>query len=190
MPPGTATEPPARQEATDGSGMVSVVVDDRAQVRTVQISPRWRDRLDADRLCAALLETYYAAKQQAVGAFVTASRAAREAGKPLAVVPPEDTPTRSRRPPDRTRDREAWLRWLTDTIAHTKATMRETAELAAAIDRGPRERTGPHGYLTATVQGDVTAITGDTRSIWYASTEDLEQDALAVLTSGDTPAGS
>lgn len=187
LPPDPATEPPPRQEATDPTGMVGVVVDARARVEAVRISSRWRDRLDADGLCEALLDTYRTARQQAVSAFVTASRAARAAGRPLSelLAAPVGSPVGPGRPPDRTRDRAAWLRWLDDTRAHTEATTRRTAELVAAIDRGPRTRTGPHGYFTATVQGGITAITGDARSIWYAATEDLEEDALAVMNPED-----
>jgi DNA-binding protein YbaB len=187
IPPDAATEPPVRQEATDATGAVYVVVDARARVESVEISPRWRDRLDADALLAALLETYRTAKQQAVQAFATASRAAREAGeRPVAIPGHAESPARPEPPPNPASDRGAWLRWLADLRATTEATLKQTAQLNAAADHGPRERTGPHGYLTATVQGDITAITGDVRAMWYASTEDLEQDAVAVLATGDS----
>lgn len=189
LPPDIPTRPPSTQEAADATGAVRIVVDARARVQSVSINPRWRDRLDADALLTALLETYYAARQLAVQATIRANRAARESGgQPVTSVDPAESPPRPGRPPDRTVDRGEWLRWLTDVRARTDAVMRQTTQLYATVGRSAHERAGPHGYLTAIIQGEVAEITGDARAIKYASTDHLEQDALAILSADRQPA--
>jgi hypothetical protein len=177
-----AAEPPARPEATDPTGAVRVVLDDRGRVLQVEVSPRWRDRLDVPGLLTALLETYREAGSNAVGAFLAARRAARAAGQAL----PETGRDPAFRPetalPDPRTDREAWWRWLQDLRASAAAARAQRSRIEAAAGQGTREYTGSHGYLTATSDGtDVTGITGDPGAIWYAVTGDLQEDARDIL---------
>jgi hypothetical protein len=183
LPPGTATRPPPQQEARDATGTVQVVVDARGQVEDVRIDQRWRKRLDPDGLLCALFDTYRAARSQAVAAFTMARFAAKQAGvePPTLHDGPADRRFGSLSPHRHGADRaERWRR-----ILQMRVEIQERRERRARIEseiRQPRDHNGPHGYLTATVQwGGIVGITGDAHLIQYADTEQLQQDALALL---------
>jgi hypothetical protein len=187
LPPGTSACPPAHQEARDATGSVQVVVDARGRVEDVTIDPQWRSRLTADEFPSALLDAYQMARRQATEAFAMARFAAREAGL--------DPPTLDDLAADRqkdplltplgpTADRAARWRRIRDMRAQIAAQreQRKQREQVLADARRVREQTGPHGHLTATVRfGAVLSIAGDRRRLTYAYTEDLRQDALALL---------
>lgn len=192
IPPGTPARPPERQVARDATGSVGVVVDSRGQVEDVTIDRQWRSRLNPDELLSALLDTYRTAVHQAREASVAARWVARGAG--LDPPTPDDLPLDRQEEPlltplGPTADRaERWrrIREMRAQIAAQRE-RRKQREQALADARRERERTGPHGYLTATIQfGSVLSITGDQSRFKYAETEHLQQDALAILSQANS----
>lgn len=177
LPPGGGdARPPARQEATDATGAVRVVVDDRARVADVWISPRWRDRLDADGVAAAVSSAYHAAAGLAVEAHALAALAAEEAGQDL---PAAAEPAQA---PDAPTHLAEWLAWARGKLDDIYAERERVARIRATDRPGRRERTGPHGCFNATLQGpDLVDVTGDARRIRQADSEQLREDALDVL---------
>lgn len=191
LPLGTPTRPPERQTASDSTASVQVVVDALGRVEDVTIDQRWRSRLSSDGLLSVLFDTYQTARRQASDAFAKARFAAREAGLDLSTLVDlpagrQDNPLLT--PLGPSADRDARWRRIRDMRAQIAAQreQRKQLEEALADARRAREQTGPHGYLSATVQlGAVLNLTGDTRRFQSADTEHLRQDALTLLSQAD-----
>lgn len=181
---GGETSLPSRHEAADRTGSVTVTVDARGRVTEVGLEQRWRSRLGREELAAALLAAYQMARERAFEAYALVLSATEETGADLPQLtesnpgPPADP---SRRSPD---DPDEWLGWISERLA----AMREEGD-RLAVRPGVREHTGPHGYLTARLQGSgVVSLAADENRIWHAETRAVREDALAVLSAADRPA--
>jgi hypothetical protein len=182
-PGGRSTAPPARLDAADRSGSVTVVVDARGHVADVGISPGWRDRLDGQEFAAAVFEAYTAARQQAVEASALATLAAEGTGGDargphLHAARPEPRwhPGPAPRPPT---DPADWLAWIHEQFHEARAEVERS--LSSATQE--RHHVGARGLLAATLRGqDVLGVTGDARRISEADTGQLRDDAFDVLT--------
>lgn len=164
---GSGSRPTPRRDATDTTGTVRVLMDERGQVTDVDIDQRWRSRLTPEELVAALFDTYYAARVRAAETNRDLASSSEGHARLRSLGPGAD-------------HAERWRR-IDDMLAEHRAAREQRNRILAEL-REPRDHVGPNGYLTATLQwGAVIGLSGDPRQVGRASTEILRQDALALL---------
>lgn len=190
LPPGGGgVRPPSRQEAADQTSSVRVTVDARGEVLDVDISRGWRNRLTAEGFAEAVFEAYTAAREQAIEAAALAMLAADDAGEDPARPTGRAPGPAAERSPGSPEDLTEWLVWVRDHFGRIRAEAEQVARVTAGVTNH-REHTGPHGRLTATLEGyGVVGIVGDAAAIWYADTEHLREDAIDIFSAAHRPAG-
>lgn len=185
---------PAHQEGADRSDSVWVSADARGRVQSVEISRRWRERLDPDGFAPALLEAYTAAERKvfdaaAMQAFAEQRRAAAHgtAGYPAADERTDGMPWRGSDP----FDEAEWLAATWDTLDEVGAELSRLTRLdtTGGMAGGETTVSSPHGYLTLRVLGRaVVGISGDVRHIRVCDPEQLRREAIAAFQAAESAA--
>lgn len=175
---GENVDAPGRQDGTDETGSIRVSMDRDGAIEEVDVNRQWSERLGAGEFANALLSAYNAAAAKHMNAAALAAFAAQERG--------EDPDRRgsfaggSTGLPDPA-DERVWLGAIWSKLS-------DNDDVLHRIERGERlvsnERTftGPHGYLTARLEGGaITGIRGDAELIESADAGQLRVEALAVF---------
>lgn len=169
------TRPGGPFDGADGSGSISVRVDDRARVVAVEIDRQWRERIEVSGFPQALFEAYTAAINDAFEAAAIASLAADHNRRPAA------PPAPAAKPSPETDDRD-WLQRVWDTLDRNRAELRRLSEIDTSIRTRDRTLTSPAGHLTFRLQGHALAgITGSVARIATADAQQLRHEALATF---------
>jgi hypothetical protein len=186
--------PSSYYAGADASNAISVSVDGRGRVESIDINRNWRERLAVGEFAGALFGAYTAAVQKSLAAAALAAHAAEQAepaGQAVQAGTRQQDGARQRHAENGNSDAERelddreWLAATWDVLggvdAELKRLARIEAEGRAAADRDTSV-SSPHGYLTVRLRGrGVVGISGDVRRIAVADAERLRWDALAMF---------
>jgi hypothetical protein len=190
--------PRERYEGSDGTGKISVTINNKGFVIDVDVSRDWAQSVSADGFATAL--------QQAFGAATTASledvalaelwedeqrrqaERRREAEERLAAQrgeePPPPPPGEEDPQPDQApEDPRDWMAWIQDSL-HAIGNELHRIELIERGAANEQDKTtwGTHGYLKVVHRGpQIVSITGEPGRIRMAEPYQLRSEALEVL---------
>ncbi|WP_166379160.1 hypothetical protein [Catellatospora methionotrophica] len=182
---GAALGTVGRSVGEAAGGSIQVTTNARGQVDDVQVSRDWSTKIEADAFAGQLFQAYRAALMQAINTVALRKFAESEqnddSGRPAAGGGAIAEPSV---------DSREWLASVWADLREVDDTLHRLERQTSAVEV-ERKVASPHGYLTATCRaGHVTAISGDTRRIRGADSQQLRAAALAIFRaaqSGDQP---
>jgi hypothetical protein len=173
----------ARQEGTDDTGAVLVAVDRDGRVEAVEVSRNWQDRLTPGDFAAALFAAWNAAQVKHINAAALERFALEEEGDNSTGRSTVDDGSRM---PRDSADEQAWLAEIWSVLSNNDDQLHRIERGERLVAQASREVSGPHGFLTAQIEGAgsagiIAGIRGDAELIRSAGAPQLEVEALAVF---------
>lgn len=168
-----------RQKGADETGAVAVAMDRDGHVEAVEVSRDWQARLAPADFARALSAAYTCAQAKHVNAAALAAFSAHERGESAGG---RSTVDDGLRVPTDNADERVWLGEIWGILSKNDDQLHRIERGERLVAQAARTVTGPHGFLTAELDGTgIAEIHGDADLIKSASAGQLEVEALALL---------